>query len=728
MRLTREGRAGRGAGGASRVLRTGLCLSALLVASGAGAASASATPGIAAWGDALGNGSGERSTAPVPVSSLVDATSVVAGEGFDLALFSDGTVQSWGNDTSGDLGDGDVGLERPVPGPVSSLTHANSISAGADSALAVLRNGTVEAWGSQPSPTAEDESVTLRTPQAVPGIAEAVAAAVGSDDRELKKTVDDGQFNLVLLANGEVLAWGNDEHGQLGDAGNEYSGTPITVSGLTNVTAIAAGGGQGLALLSDGHVMAWGENAAGQLGDGKSGKRYDSDVPVEVQGLSEVAAIAAGGEDSLALLKNGTVMAWGSNQRGELGKSTLEASESDVPVQVPGLEHVAAISAGSTDLDTDTDHNLALLGDGDAMAWGENKYGQLGNGEVEGKFSYEPVPVSGLEGASSVAAGDGNSVAAGPAVPVVTSITPEQGPVGGGTAVTVSGYNLAGATSVQFGRESARNIEADTETSLIAVSPPFKPRKVEITVTTAAGTSGASEADRYRYVPEGVLEFGRCESLRARTGRYGKGCTVEEARGKYEWQRGAVKSSFTVTRKKPFVLESAKGELVTCTGTTGTGEYVGGKSVANVVLVFTDCINGKGKKAVKCTTAGLGAGELETAVLEGGIGFDKEAEDKVAFELLPAVEGQAFLSFTCGSTPVTVTGGVFGSIGRVDSSRSSFTVTYLGSHGNQRVKKFETGPEEALEATIGEGSPEKANIAGALNLINEETLEINSVV
>ncbi len=728
----RAASAGRGA------LRLGLCLSALLAAGGAGAASATATPGIASWGDALGNGSGETSSVPVPVSSLIDSTSVAAGEGFELALFSDGTVQSWGIDRSGDLGDGEVDKERSAPGPVMSLTHATAISAGSDSALALLKNGTVDAWGSQPSPTHEGESVTLTTPTAVPGITEAVAVSVGSDDRELKKTVDDGQFNLALLASGEVLAWGNDEHGQLGDGSEEYSGTPVAVSGLKGVTAIAAGGGQALALLSEGHVMAWGENASGQLGDGKSGKRYDSDVPVEVQGLSEVVAISAGGEDSLALLRDGDVVAWGTNQRGELGKSALEAGESDVPVQVPGLVEVSAISAGSTDVGSETDHNLALLSDGQVWSWGDDKFGQLGDGEVEGKFSYEPVEAKGLEGATSIAAGDGASVAAGPAVPVITSIAPETGPVGGGTSVTVSGYNLAAASSVQFGTRTATSIEDDTETSLIAVSPSFKPRLVGVTVTTAAGTSGMSSSDQYRYVPEGVVEFGRCTKLVKEGGVYhgkfvNKGCTTKEEGGKYEWHGGVAKPAFTVTRsKKSFVLEDKKGEIVACTDTSGGGEYVASKSVANVVLKFTGCAQGKGKKAVKCTTPGAAEGELDTAVLEGGLGFDAEGEegDKVALELLPAVEGQAFLSFTCGSTPVTVTGGVFGGIGAVGTPKPSFTVKYAGANGKQRIDGFETEPGEtlALEASIGEGPLEKANIVAGLKLGSAEALEINTVV
>ncbi len=98
---------------------------------------------------------------------------------------------------------------------------------------------------------------------------------------------------------------------------------PVAVSGLNGVTAIAAGLGHSLALLSNGTVMAWGSNEYGELGDRT---KTESDVPVAVSGLSGVTAIAAGGIHSLALLSNGTVMAWGSNVFGELGDGTFVES------------------------------------------------------------------------------------------------------------------------------------------------------------------------------------------------------------------------------------------------------------------------------------------------------------------------------------------------------------------------------------------------------------------
>jgi alpha-tubulin suppressor-like RCC1 family protein len=95
------------------------------------------------------------------------------------------------------------------------------------------------------------------------------------------------------------MAWGYNGQGQLGDGTLINRTTPVPVSGLANVTALAGGGGHSLALLLDGTGMAWGFNDSGQLGDGTLITRT---TPVPVSGLASVTAIASGGYHSLALL------------------------------------------------------------------------------------------------------------------------------------------------------------------------------------------------------------------------------------------------------------------------------------------------------------------------------------------------------------------------------------------------------------------------------------------
>ena len=172
----------------------------------------------------------------------------------------------------------------------------------------------------------------------------------------------------------------------MGDGNETESYVPVPVPGLSNVKAIAAGGDDSFALLENGTVMAWGDNDSEQLGDGETWKqRHTSETPVAVCAAGEAAPcahdlggvkeIAAGINHALALLENGTVLAWGSNSDGALGqgKTTGELEGSSVPVAVSGLSNVKAIACGSF-------FSLALLENGTVVGWGENDSGALGDG------------------------------------------------------------------------------------------------------------------------------------------------------------------------------------------------------------------------------------------------------------------------------------------------------------------------------------------------------------
>ena len=245
----------------------------------------------------------------------------------------------------------------------------------------------------------------------------------------VKAVASGGQFSLALLESGKVMAWGYNSSGQLGNGSTSTeSRTPVEVSGLSGVVAIAAGADFGLALLENGKVMAWGDNSDGQLGDGTTTLRR---APVEVHGLTEVKAISAGWEHSLALLESGHVMAWGRNRNGELGDgSTVDRHE---PVEISGLASVTAVGAGGLS-------SIALLEGGTVKSWGDNLVGELGVGsehgpetcvitetyerEHEGKeetvereheepCSRKPVTVSAVSGATAIAAGGEANVVMG---------------------------------------------------------------------------------------------------------------------------------------------------------------------------------------------------------------------------------------------------------------------------------------------------------------------------
>jgi alpha-tubulin suppressor-like RCC1 family protein len=439
-----------------------------------------------AWGSnafgQLGDGTVQQSTVPALVSDLQFVTSVAGGEHFSMALLSNGSVMAWGANGAGQLGDGGEGGSA-VPELVEELTGVKAIAAGASHGLALLANGTVKAWGENDSgQLGTGNTKESNVPVAVKGLTGVTAIAAGE------------AHSLALLSNGTVMAWGSDEYGQLGDGKTGQSNTPEAVKGLTHVTAIAAGGQHSLALLSDGTVMAWGSDEYGQLGnpiaEETESEQDISSVPVPVEGLSAVTAIAAGAHHSLALLGDGSVMAWGEDEFGELGDGAI-APDHEAPVPVSGLSGVTAIAAGG-------EHSLALLAGGSVMTWGDNGRGELGNASPA-ELSDVPVTVTGLGEVAGISAGGLHDLAFGEAIPSVTDVSPNIGATAGGTPVSLTGVGFTGATAVKFGTKSASSFTVNSATSITAVAPAGAAGTVDVIVSTPAGTSAASSSDKYTY-------------------------------------------------------------------------------------------------------------------------------------------------------------------------------------------------------------------------------------
>jgi len=200
------------------------------------------------------------------------------------------------------------------------------------------------------------------------------------------------EFSAALLSGGIVSAWGANGFGQLGDDSTIDHHSPGTVVGLTGATQISAGGGFMLAVDSSGAVWSWGDNDSGQLGNGTAGSTTNTDVPVRVPGLTGITQVAAGDETSLALRSDGTVWAWGDNAQGQLGDHTTV--NHDTPERVPGLTGITQIA--------ETDASFALASNGTLFAWGDNEGSELGNG-TRGGFSSTPAAVPGLPAVTQVA-------------------------------------------------------------------------------------------------------------------------------------------------------------------------------------------------------------------------------------------------------------------------------------------------------------------------------------
>jgi alpha-tubulin suppressor-like RCC1 family protein len=351
------------------------------------------------------------SPAQQPASAAPHVRKVV-GETFKLVLLSDGSVLGWGDTRDGQLGAvppanvSSMGVTGLVSIPLPA--KAADVAARTRTSYAVLEGGTVVAWGRGYEGSlgnGSQASANSTTPVPVKGLTDVIQI----------EATDGGA--LVLHKDGTVSAWGPIGGGVLGDGRWENSTfdprgpafSPQKVPGVGGIVQLSMGGQHVLALNSGGRVITWGSNYNGALGRLPRRER-PLDIPREVPGLADVAAIAAGGAVSTVLKKDGTVWVWGANVQGQFGNGQrtdppgVDYGWEVVPQKVPGVANATAITVGLTGR-----HTLTLLKDGTLRGWGNTDWGQLGAG-VSGTFQLSPV-VPRISGVRSIFAAGNNTFA-----------------------------------------------------------------------------------------------------------------------------------------------------------------------------------------------------------------------------------------------------------------------------------------------------------------------------
>ncbi|TGK44727.1 RCC1 domain-containing protein [Leptospira andrefontaineae] len=317
----------------------------------------------------------------------------------------DGSVYTCGRNNKGQLGTGfsEGDTSNPNIVKLTSISGIVSISFNQNNSLAIKDDGKVYTWGANAQGqlglgnTTELAVGTAGNPAAqtppteVPGISDAVMGAFG--------------FNhaVILKSDGTVVAFGQNNVGQLGNAdpaitSTTVSSNPVLVVGLTNIIQVIAGSQHSAALDSNGDVYVWGRNQYGNLGNGTtSTSTAISSTPTKVPGLTGIKHIANGRDHILALKSDGTVFAWGLNASGQLGIGNQDSPKNS-PLQVNNITNAIRVFAGGT-------QSFALLSDGSIQGWGENGQGNLGNPDAATKVTEPNLSVVGIAKGSSLGIG-----------------------------------------------------------------------------------------------------------------------------------------------------------------------------------------------------------------------------------------------------------------------------------------------------------------------------------
>ena len=300
-------------------------------------------------------------------SGMPAVETAIAGFTHTVAIGVDGSLWAWGNNMSGQIGNGASGVSsnRRLPTRVGRAADWVSVSTGGDHTMAVCSDGFLWGWGSNSWGQLGHGGVTagLNVPTRIGTASNWAATAAGM----LNHTV-------AVRTDGSMWGWGHNRYGQVGVPGTQIHQTPVRIGAETGASwvSVAAGAWHSAAICSDGWLWGWGHNGWGQVGDGG-----ESNVATPVRigagtGASWVF-VTAGTWHNVAICSDGRLWVWGDNRQGQLGLGHTERT--GVPTRLETEAGTTWVSATAGER-----HNMAVCSDGFLWGWGHNRQGQFGEG------------------------------------------------------------------------------------------------------------------------------------------------------------------------------------------------------------------------------------------------------------------------------------------------------------------------------------------------------------
>jgi len=321
---------------------------------------------------------GSSSSSSSSSSTVFSNSKISSGGLHTCAILDNGSVSCWGKGTFGGLGNGGTS-DKTTPTLTSSLgagRTAVAISSGGWHTCAILDNGLVSCWGSGAQGQLGNGSTSN-------SLTPTLTSSLGSGRTAVAISSGRSQ-TCALLDNGSVSCWGLGSNGQLGNGGTTQQNSPTLTSSFgagRTAVAISSGGYHTCAILDNGSVSCWGLGSNGQLGNASTSKQYSPTLTSSLGSGRTAVAISTGERYTCAILDDGTVSCWGQNQYGQLGDGT--STQRATPTQTSSLgtgRTADALSSGSY-------HACAILDDGLVSCWGRGGNGQLGNGGLLNSLS-----------------------------------------------------------------------------------------------------------------------------------------------------------------------------------------------------------------------------------------------------------------------------------------------------------------------------------------------------